>query len=120
MSQNIRQTFEDGSWWEFRPQQPFGLERALHAIMAPAFRLNGVSDGSAVTVDHTKLTVDILDQVNMAMLLHCTTAWSWDMEVTQASIEGLPAETVNRVLRAMNDQYHPVGDKEQAQKKGSS
>lgn len=102
-----------GNWWNIRTRFTRGMEKALtRATLAalPKFEPNGNADMTqeAVTAQLTGNMggVDI-GAIEDAYLLYGSVAYSYGPQVNMATIDGLDAEIVRKVITRMYEVYNP-------------
>ena len=104
----------DGHWWEIITEPTRGMRKvfrtaglsvggeALANADSPELLANE-DERTAFLMQHAmELNLDALDD---AFLLHGTSAWSFDCEITSANIDALPDKFTAPVLQRMNECY---------------
>lgn len=107
-----RMAFEDGSWWEFGIVLTHGASRKIQMALRQFLKAEGPLKLAMGGNDAGKVLGDVgLDwerfdpsKANDAMLLSCTTQWSFG-PVTADVMDGIPEAYCERVLGRMNVLY---------------
>jgi hypothetical protein len=93
-----RENYEDSNWWEFLEQMPFGVSRNMARI-----------------VSKYEYNVEAAFESNVAMLIGCTSKWSFSAEITEEELEKIPTLIVADMIGKMNAQYMHRSDEEEAE-----
>lgn len=101
-----RITWDDGKWWDVLAEMPYRVTRELAAVTAPVARLRIGAEGIVADTDDERgaeTLVRAMSRHRMVRLKGCTVAWSWEMKVSDEAIADMRPETVNDVLRVMDE-----------------
>ena len=100
----VRVELPGDHWWEILAAMPYGVSRRVKRVIAPAMSLDGNGE---MGLDPSLMTITIAEDVNVARLVGCSTAWSWGGEVTEEEIDKRLNEDVKLVLAEMDRLYQP-------------
>lgn len=90
-----RQTWGDGTWWEFYGEQPWKVTRHLRRALAP--------------MDAETQSQEMAEASRTIRLEHGTIGWSWNLPISAESLDEIPSTRLLEISKVMAE-LHVAAD----------